>query len=60
MSEKMIRMKSVSGKIESFPESEVARREFYGWKKVKENRSPAGRNRRKKAEVNDARERQSE
>jgi len=35
MSEKMIRMKSVSGKIESFSESEVARREFYGWKKVK-------------------------
>lgn len=32
----MITMRSVSGKVESFPESEVERRKFYGWKILSE------------------------
>ena len=34
MSEKIIKMKSVSGKVAEFPESEVEHRKFYGWKIV--------------------------
>ena len=44
--EKMIKMKSVSGKVVDVPESDVERRKFYGYKIVKPEK-------KKKTEVKD-------
>ena len=50
--EKKIKMRSVSGKIDSFPESEVEHRKFYGWKVVKE-KSKKSKGKKSESEVKD-------